>query len=77
MFRKCSLLDIQNKLEKIIANTTFKDQLEKQTIISKVKNLNFNNVSFRNLLDDDSMKVFSKIRDQDEVIDYSSLNFIG
>ena len=32
-----------------------KDQLEKQPIISKVKNPNFNNVSFKNLLDDKSM----------------------
>ena len=54
-----------------------KDQLEKQPIISKVKNPNFNNVSFKNLLDDKSMKVFDKIRYQDEIIDYSRLNFIG
>ena len=54
-----------------------KDQLEKQPIISKVKNPNFNNVSFRNLLDDKSMKVFDEIRYQDEIIDYSRLNFIG
>ena len=54
-----------------------KDQLEKQPIISKVKNPNFNNVSFRNLLDDKSMKVFDEIRNQDEIIDYSWLNFIG
>ena len=54
-----------------------KDQLEKQPIISKVKNPNFNNVPFRNLLDDKSMKVFDEIRDQDEIIDYSRLNFIG
>ena len=40
-----------------------KDQLEKQPIISKVKNPSFNNVSFRNLLDDKSMNVFDKIRD--------------
>ena len=38
-----------------------KDQLEKQPIISKVKNPNFNNVSFKNLLDDKSMKVFDEI----------------
>ena len=37
-----------------------KDQLEKQPIISKVKNPSFNNVSFRNLLDDKSMKVLKK-----------------
>ena len=54
-----------------------KDQLEKQPIISKVKNPNFNNVSFKNLLDDKSMKVFDKIRNQDEIIDYSQLNSIG
>ena len=54
-----------------------KDQLEKQPIISKVKNPNFNNVSFRNLLDTKSMEVFNEIRDQDEIIDYSRLNFIG
>ena len=38
----------------------FKDQLEKQTIKSKVKNPNFNNVSFKNLHDDKSMKVLAK-----------------
>ena len=53
----------------------FKDQLEKQPIISKVKNPNFNNVSFKNVLDIKSMKVFNKIRDEDEIIDYSRLNF--
>ena len=55
----------------------FKDQLEKQPIISKVKNPNFNNVSFKNLLDDKSMEVFDEIKNQDEIIDYSQLNFIG
>ena len=54
-----------------------KDQLEKQPIISKVKNPNFNNVSFRNLLDDKSVEVFDEIRYQDEIIAYSQLNFIG
>ena len=54
-----------------------KDQLEKQPIISKVENPNFNNVSFKNLLDDKSMKVFDKIRYQDEIIDCSQLNLIG
>ena len=54
-----------------------KDQLEKQPIISKVKNPNFNNVSFRNLLDAKSVAVFNKIRNQDEIVDYSRLNFIG
>ena len=38
----------------------FKDQLEKQTIKSKAKNPNFNNVSFKNLHDDKSMKVLAK-----------------
>ena len=38
----------------------FKDQLEKQPIKSKVKNRNFNNVSFKNLHDDKSMKVLAK-----------------
>ena len=52
-----------------------KDQLEKQPIISKVKNPNFNNVSFKNLLDDKSMKVFDEIKIQDEIIDYSQLTF--
>ena len=55
----------------------FKDQLEKQTCMSKVKNPNFNNVCFRNLLDDKSMKVLNEIRYQDEIIDYSRFNFIG
>ena len=54
-----------------------KNQVEKQPIISKARNPNFNNVAFRNLRDDKSMKVFNKIRDQDETIDYSRLNFIG
>ena len=54
-----------------------KDQLEKQPIISYVKNPNFNNVSFKNLLDDKSMKVFDEIRNQEKIIDYSQLNFIG
>ena len=36
------------------------DQLEKHTIINKVKNPSFNNLSFRNLLDDKSMKVLMK-----------------
>ena len=39
-----------------------KDKLEKQPIISKVKNPNFHNVSFKNLLDDKSVKVFDEIR---------------
>ena len=54
-----------------------KDQSEKQPIISKVKNPNFNNVSFRNLLDTKSLELFNEIRDQYEIIDYSRLNFFG
>ena len=54
-----------------------KDQSEEQPIISKVKNLNFNNASFRNLLDDKSMKVFNEINEQDETVHYSRLDFIG
>ena len=54
-----------------------KYQSEKQPIISKVKCSSFNNVSFKNLLDTKSVKVFNKIRDQDEIIDYLRLNFIG
>ena len=54
-----------------------KDQLEKQLIINKVKNPNFNNVSFRNLLGDKSKEVFNKIKGQDTLMDYSRLNFIG
>ena len=59
--------NIENKNEGQLK--VFKDQLEEQPIISKVKNPNFNNVSFENLLDDKSMKVFDKIRYQDEIID--------
>ena len=51
-----------------------KDQLEKQPSTIKVKNPNFNNVSFKNLLDDKSMKVFDEIRKQNEIIDI--YNFI-
>ena len=69
------LKNIEGKNEKHLK--VLKDQLEKQPIISKVKNPNFNNVSFRNLLDDKSIEVSNKIRDQDKVIDYSRLNFIG
>ena len=53
-----------------------KDQLEKQPFIRKVKNPNFNNVSFRTFFDTKSVKVFNEIRDEDEIIDYSRLNFI-
>ena len=62
------LENIKNRNEEQLK--VLKDQLEKQPIISKVKNPNFNNVSFRNLLDDKSMKVFDEIRYQDEIIDY-------
>ena len=69
------LKNIEGKNEEQLK--VLKDQSEKPQIISKVKNPNFNNVSFRNLLDAKSMDVFNKIRDQDEIIDYSRLNFIG
>ena len=74
--------ELFKRLENIIDKNeeqlkVLKDQLEKQPIISKIKNPNFNNVSFKNLLDDKSMKVFDKIRNQDEIIDYSQLNSIG
>ena len=68
------LKNIEDKNEEQLK--VLKDQLEKQPIISNVKNPNFNNVTFRNLLDAKSMEVFNKIRDQDEIIDYSRLNFI-
>ena len=73
LFRR--LKDIEGKNKEQL--NVLKDQLEKQPIISKVKNPNFNNVSFRNLLDDKSMKVCDEIKYQDEIIDYSQLNFIG
>ena len=73
LFRRLKNIEGKNKEQLNV----LKDQLEKQPIISKVKNPNFNNVSFRNLLDDKSMKVFDEIRYQDEIIDYSRLNFIG
>ena len=65
------LKNIEDKNEEQLK--VFKDQSEKQPIISKVKNLNFNNVSFRSLLDAKSIEVFNEIRDQGEIIDYSSL----
>ena len=46
-----------------------KDQAEKQPVISKVKNLNFNKLSHRNSLDADSMKIFNEINKLDETID--------
>ena len=69
------LKDIEDKNEKQLK--VLKNQLEKQPIISKVKNPNFDNISFQNLLDDKSVKVFDEIRDQDGIIDYSQLNFTG
>ena len=69
------LKNIEDKNEKHLK--VLKNELEKQPIISKVKNSNFNNASFKNLLDDKSMEVFDEIRCQDEIIDYSQLNFIG
>ena len=68
------LKNIEGKNEEQLK--VLKDQSGKQPIISKVKNPNFNNVSFRNLLDAKSMKVFNKVRNQDEVINCSQLNFI-
>ena len=54
-----------------------KYQAEKQTVISKVKNPNFNKLSHRNSLVADSMKMFNEINKLDETIDYLNLNFIG
>ena len=68
------LKNIEGKNEEQLK--VLKDQSGKQPIISKVKNPNFNNVSFRNLLDAKSMKVFNKVRNQDEIINCSQLNFI-
>ena len=67
--------NIEGKIEEQLK--VLKDQSEKHPIISTVKSPNFNNVSFRNLLDAKLMKVFNKIRDQDGIIDYSRFNFIG
>ena len=67
--------NIEGKIEEQLK--VLKDQSEKHPIISTVKSPNFNNVSFRNLLDAKLMKVFNKIRDQDGIIDYSQFNFIG
>ena len=68
------LKNIEDKNEEQLK--VLKDQLEKQPIIRKVKNPNFNNVSFRTFSDTKSMKVFNEIRDEDEIIDYSRLNSI-
>ena len=73
LFKK--LKNIEGKNEEQLK--VLKDQSEKQPIISKVKNPNFNNVSFRNLLYTKSLEVFNEIRDQYEIIDYSRLNFFG
>ena len=68
------LKNIEGKNEEQLK--VLKDQSGKQPIINKVKNPNFNNVSFRNLLDAKWMKVFNKVRNQDEIINYTQLNFI-
>ena len=73
LFKK--LKNIEGKNEEQFK--VLKDQSEKQPIISKVKNPNCNNVSFRNLLDTKSLEVFNEIRDQYEIIDYSRFNFFG
>ena len=69
------LKNIEGKNEEQLK--VLKDQSQKQPIISKVKNPNFNKVSFRNLLYGKSMEVFNEIRDQDEIIDYLRLSFVG
>ena len=60
------LKNIEGKNEK--QSKVLKDQLEKQPIISKVKNPNFNNASCSNLLDDNSMEVFNKTKDEDQIL---------
>ena len=62
------LYNIKDKNEEQLK--VLKDLLQKQPIINKVKYPNFNNVSFKNLLEDKSMKIFDKIRIQVEIIDY-------
>ena len=52
--------NIGDKSEELLK--VLKDHSEKQPIISKVKNPNFNSVSFRSLLDAKSMKVFNEIK---------------
>ena len=69
------LKNIEGKNEEQLK--VLKDQSQKQPIISKVENPNFNKVSFRNLLYAKSMEVFNEIRDQDEIIDYLRLSFVG
>ena len=60
------LKSIEGKNEK--QSKVLKDQLEKQPIISKVKNPNFSNASCSNLLDDSSMEVFNKTKDEDQIL---------
>ena len=67
--------NIGDKSEELLK--VLKDHSEKQPIISKVKNPNFNNVSFRSLLDAKSMIVFNEIKEQVETVDYSRLDFVG
>ena len=62
------LKSIEGKNEK--QSKVLKDQLEKQPIISKVKNPNFNNASCSNLLDDNSMEVFNKTKDEDQILSF-------
>ena len=52
--------NIGDKSEELLK--VLKDHSEKQPIISKVKNPNFNSVSFRSLLDAKSIKVFNEIK---------------
>ena len=52
--------NIGDKSEELLK--VLKDHSEKQPIISKVKNPNFNSVSFRSLLDAKSMKVFNEMK---------------
>ena len=61
------LKNIEGKNQKQLK--VLKDQAEKQPVISKVKNLNFNKLSHRNSLDADSMKIFNEINKLDETID--------
>ena len=69
------LRPIENKNEGQLK--ILKDQAEKQPIISNVKNSNFKNVSFKSLLDTDSVKVFDDINEKDLSVDYSNTTFVG
>ena len=69
------LRPIENKNEGQLK--ILKDQAEKQPIISNVKNSNFKNVSFKSLLDTDSIKVFDDINEKDLSVDYSNPTFVG